>query len=183
MASLTYLDKDPILRLRAKQVDKNIDIHALASRMRKAMLTYDGIGIAAPQIGEPLRVFLVAKELFPPDIQAIIPSDVFVNPKAVRKSFKRERSEEGCLSVPGVYAQVRRHQHMTVEAYDADRKKFRITAEGLLATVLQHELDHLEGVLFVDRAEAETLHEILPDGTLRAWRMPDNTKFQNPNVK
>lgn len=182
-SSLVYLNKDPILRSCAKQVDKSVDIQALASHMRKVMVAHDGIGIAAPQVGELLRVFLVAKELFPPEVRATMPSDVFMNPKAVRKNFKRERGEEGCLSVPGVYGEVRRHQRMTVEAYDADWKKFRIAAEGLLATVLQHELDHLQGVLFIDRAEAGTLHEILPDGTLRPWNMAENVKDQNPNAK
>lgn len=141
--------------------------------MRKVMAAHDGIGIAAPQIGENVRVFLVAKDLFP-DIT--LPSDVFINPKVIRKGFKKVKAEEGCLSVPKVFGIVPRSLRISVEAYDQNRKKFSLSAEGFLARVLQHELDHLEGVLFIDRAVPGTLHEVVYDAqgkeTIQSWNPP-----------
>lgn len=168
--SVRILEQDTVLRGKARKVPLGPDFQDLVSKMREAMVAHDGIGIAAPQIGEPLRIFLVAKNLFPPETQAQVPSDVFVNPRIVRSGFKRDRMEEGCLSVPGVFGVVERKTRMTIEAYDASWKKFRVSAEGLLARVFQHELDHLEGILFVDRAKPESLHEILSDGKVQPWR-------------
>jgi peptide deformylase len=157
-----------ILRERARPVTFDADLAVLIEKMRAAMRAHDGIGIAAPQVGVSIRLFLIAKDLFPQNVA----EDVFVNPTIIKKSFKRERMEEGCLSVPGVFGEVSRCARVTVEALNAEGKRFRITAEGLLARVLQHELDHLEGILFIDRAEKETLHEVTPKGTIRPWKNP-----------
>ena len=148
--------------------DRNA-VPALVEEMRAAMRLHEGIGIAAPQIGKPLRIFLIARDLFPAELQVKISSDVFVNPKLVRKSFKRTPREEGCLSVPRVFGEVPRASRVIIEAENLAGKKIRITASDLLAQVLQHELDHLEGVLFVDKAKTTTLHEILADGTIKPW--------------
>lgn len=161
----------PVLHEKAKAVKDFASLPKLVETMRMAMQEHLGIGIAAPQVGQPLRLFLVAKDLFPEAVQQKLISDVFVNPKLVKKSFKREAAEEGCLSVPQVFGDVTRFARVTVAAQDAEGKKFRISANGLLARVLQHELDHLDGTLFVDKAKPETLHEVLPDGTVKAWKL------------
>lgn len=162
---------DARIKKRSEPLSKTADVRTLIIRMREAMETHNGIGIAAPQMSENVRVFLVAKDLFP---DVILPSDVFINPKVRRKGFKREISEEGCLSVPNVFGQVSRKTTITVEAYDQQWKKFKLAARGLLARVLQHELDHLDGTLFIDKAEPGSLHEISYDkegkAILRLWR-------------
>ena len=167
--SALVLRGHPALHAHADPVKDFLPLLALTQAMRQLMETHDGIGIAAPQVGESLRLFLVAKELFPPEVQNKLLSDVFVNAKIVRRSFKRIKDEEGCLSVPGVYGAVARPERITMESQTLSGKKFRIAASGLLARVLQHELDHLDGTLFIDKAVRETLHELLPDGTLQPW--------------
>lgn len=173
LVAVRLLGKDAVLRAKSRDVPIGRDIKNLITQMRGTMGAHDGIGIAAPQVGESLRIFLIARELFSPAVQAKLPSDVFVNPKIIKKSFKREPSEEGCLSAPGIFGEAARARRITVEAYDSSWKKFRVSANGLLARVLQHEFDHLVGILFIDRAKKETLHEVLPDGTVRPWAVLD----------
>ncbi len=127
----------------------------LCDDMRDTMRFLDGIGIAAPQIGEAKKIFLVETALFA-DIK--IPSDIFINPKILRHSFKQVSGEEGCLSVRGLYGTVKRAQSITIEAYDIYGKKFKIKATGLLARVFQHETDHLNGILYIDKAVPSSLH-------------------------
>jgi len=164
--------RDPRIRNKSQLLSQSLDTKGSIFRMRKAMNSHDGIGIAAPQIGELVRVFLVAQELFP---DLTFPSDVFINPKILRKGFKRVEGEEGCLSVPKVFGIVPRALRITVEAYDQDWKKFKLSAQGLLARVVQHELDHLDGILFIDRATQESLHEVTYDKegkeTFRPWKL------------
>ncbi|OHA48171.1 MAG: peptide deformylase [Candidatus Terrybacteria bacterium RIFCSPHIGHO2_01_FULL_48_17] len=170
------------IRRKGEALPKSTDVAVLVEQMRKAMKIHDGIGIAAPQIGEAVRVFIIEKKLFP---GADLPSDVFINPKILRKGFKREISEEGCLSVPNVFGQVSRSLKITIEAFDQNWKRFRLSTQELLARVLQHELDHLDGTLFIDKADADTLHEVVYDKegkpTLRPWTQ--KSKIQNPNDK
>ncbi len=152
-------EPNPPLRDHAQEVPlrkKTYDyLEEMADNMRETMKTLDGIGIAAPQIGESLRLFLIEKESFP---EQELPSDVFINPKIIRSSFKLLDGEEGCLSVKGVFGTVKRHASVTVEAYNLSGKKFRLTGKDLLARVLQHETDHLSGILFIDKAEPDSLH-------------------------
>jgi peptide deformylase len=116
----------------------------------------DGAAIAAPQIGVPLRIFLISERVFGPDGKpenaSKDPHFVFINPSILKLSKKRELMDEGCLSVRGVYGNVPRHNRATVAAYDENGKRFTRGAGGLLAQVFQHEVDHLEGMLFIDRA-------------------------------
>ena len=164
--------QNPRIRDKSQLLSQPLDIRDSISRMRETMKAHDGIGIAAPQIGELVRAFLVAKELFP---DLTLPSDVFINPKILRKGFKRVEGEEGCLSVPKVFGIVPRAVHITVEAYDQNWKKFKFAAHGLLARVVQHELDHLDGILFIDRAVPESLHEVMYDKEgkeiFRPWKL------------
>ena len=120
-------------------------VHAVVPRMFEAMYAAPGIGLAAPQVGLPLR--LVVLDLQPADKPAPL---VLVNPEIVARSEDTATREEGCLSVPGQYADVARPARVHVRYHDADGLRHEIEAEGLLAACLQHELDHLDGVLFVD---------------------------------
>lgn len=123
----------------------------------------DGIGLAAPQIGIPLRIFIVSKKIFStPKSEGVIeeandtPTDdlVFINPVLVKESKEKKWMEgEGCLSVRWVYGKVQRSTKVTIRAYDQYGRAFERGAGGLLAHIFQHEIDHLNGILFIDKAK------------------------------
>ncbi|KKR07594.1 MAG: Peptide deformylase [Parcubacteria group bacterium GW2011_GWC2_39_14] len=110
--------------------------------MSKTMITKDGIGLAAPQIGVLKRIITIAYK------DKVL---VLINPILTKKSWLKEVEEEGCLSVPGVYGLVKRHHKLFVTAYNEQGKKVEFEAKGLLARIIQHEVDHLDGVLFIDK--------------------------------
>jgi peptide deformylase len=117
---------------------------SLIRDMRETMKKEKGVGLAAPQIGVNKRLILVETE------QGI---EVFINPKIVSSSKAMVESEEGCLSVPKVYGMVRRHKKIKLKALKEDGTPVRLTATGLPAIIFQHEIDHLDGVLFIDKVE------------------------------
>jgi len=139
----------------------------------------DGVAIAAPQIGVPLRIFVVSgafleiasgKENTAKDSplqnkgESFVGNErdlVFINPEITKLSKQKESMQEGCLSVRWLYGEVRRSKKATVKAYDENGKAFTRGAGGLLAQIFQHEVDHLNGVLFVDKAK--NVEEILPE--------------------
>jgi len=138
---------DPKLRLVSRKIERIDDsLRRLIDDMIETMHEAPGVGLAAIQVAEPIRVLVVdvAKKDEPPDPQ------VFVNPEIVWLSEERGTYEEGCLSIPEYYAEVERPASVRARALDRDGKLREILAEGLLATVLQHEVDHLDGVLFID---------------------------------
>lgn len=108
----------------------------------------DGVAIAAPQIALPLRIFVLAVESY--DEEAKHKPLVFINPVILKKSKKAAVVQEGCLSVRWVYGKTRRSLSCTVEAYDIDGNKFTYGGTGLIAHIFQHEVDHLDGILFID---------------------------------
>lgn len=112
---------------------------------------YVGVAIAAPQIGVSKRIFLVADQS--KDRDDALPKLVAVNPRIVKYSKRKTLSGEGCLSVVDRYGVVERHTNVTLEALDENGQPFSRGAGGLLAQIFQHECDHLDGILFVDRAE------------------------------
>jgi peptide deformylase len=138
---------DPKLRLVSRKIERVDDLlRRLIDDMIETMHEAPGVGLAAIQVGEPIRVLVVdvAKKEEPPQPQ------VFVNPEIVWLSEERATYEEGCLSIPEYYAEVERPASVRARGLDRDGKLREILAEGLLATVLQHEIDHLDGVLFID---------------------------------
>jgi peptide deformylase len=138
---------DPVLRAKAKPVrPEDADrIRALAPQMLETMYKAPGIGLAAPQIGVGLR--LVVIDLQKDDSPGPM---VLVNPEVIRHSAEMATREEGCLSLPNQYAEVTRPANVTVKYQDLDGKTQQIQGDGLMAACLQHEIDHLDGVLFVD---------------------------------
>lgn len=139
-------DNDPLLRKRSKEVkDINEEIITLLDDMLDTMEDYNGIGLAAPQIGVLKRVIVVKISDEGEPIELI-------NPKII-KSKGQDRDVEGCLSIPGVYGEVTRAKEVIVEGLDREGRKRKIMASGLLARALQHEIDHLNGVLFTDKVE------------------------------
>jgi peptide deformylase len=138
---------DPKLRLVSRKIERIDDsLRRLIDDMIETMHEAPGVGLAAIQVGEAIRVLVVdvAKKDEPPQPQ------VFVNPEIVWLSEERATYEEGCLSIPEYYAEVERPASVRARALDRDGELREILAEGLLATVLQHEIDHLDGVLFID---------------------------------
>ena len=122
------------------------EIRALVDDMAETMYAAPGVGLAAPQIGVSLRIFVI--DVAPSDA----PSDlkVFVNPEVVQREGT-VTWEEGCLSFPGIHEEIERAATVTVRATGLDGKPFEITGEELLAVAMQHEYDHLEGVLMIDK--------------------------------
>ncbi|MEM9276405.1 MAG: peptide deformylase [Cyanobacteria bacterium P01_F01_bin.143] len=148
---LHYLG-DRVLRQPAKRVSKIDDnVRKLAKEMLQTMYSQDGIGLAAPQIGVNKQIIVIDCELDKPNV----PPLVLINPKITRSSKQVCSAEEGCLSIPGVYLDVTRPEAIEVSFKDENGKPRKIKAKDLLARVIQHEMDHLNGVMFVDRVENE----------------------------
>jgi peptide deformylase len=138
---------DPVLRQKAAPVtDVNDELRALIADMRETMKAYSGVGLAANQVGIARRVLVVDVPLDDEHRAQL----ALVNPK-ITKREGNEVGEEGCLSIPGVWEDVARARSVHVEALDEHGKSIELEAEGYLARALQHEVDHLDGVLFVDR--------------------------------
>ncbi len=147
---------NPILRERAQVVHRfDKELQKLIDDMIDTMRSANGIGLAAPQIGVPKRVIVVCKD--EKEITAL------VNP-SIEKAEGLEEGEEGCLSIPGLYGVVPRPVYVSVKGYTPKGKEVRIEAEGLLARAFCHEVDHLDGILFIDKAYPETLHWVEPKG-------------------
>ena len=131
-------------------------VKKLVSKMREALRSYNadgfvGVAIAAPQIGVAKRVFVVEDQS--KDRDDSLPSLVAINPKLVKLSRTAALLGEGCLSVPLRYGAVKRHKKVTLRALDENGEEYERGATGLLAQIFQHEFDHLDGTLFIDRAE------------------------------
>ena len=149
---------DPVLRTVAKQVrELDAELHGLVERMVVAMCENEGVGLAAPQLGSQSRVIVVR-----PDTEADTSIFRLVNPRIVAAEGSQE-SMEGCLSLPSLRGEVERPQQVIVEAMTPDGNDVTIEATGLLARVFEHEIDHLDSVLFVDRASPDTLCWLIPD--------------------
>jgi len=135
----------PVLGQAAKPIEQvTDDIRRLADKMIDIMLEAKGVGLAAPQAGVDLRMFVVSTDGTKENAK------VYINPE-ISHSGPLEATEEGCLSLPGIYAKIKRYKKCTVTATDLDGNKFTEEAEGLLARVFQHEFDHLHGMLIKDR--------------------------------
>jgi peptide deformylase len=140
---------DPILRDRAREVDDfDRSLRDLVRDMFITMATAEGAGLAAPQVGVGLRVLVadVGREDEAEGARIAV-----VNPQIVEKSSEEDRTSEGCLSIPGVTEVVSRPTQVLLEGFDPEGAPIRIEASGLMSRVLQHEVDHLDGVLFFDR--------------------------------
>jgi len=112
----------------------------------------DGVAIAAPQIGVTWRLFMVSTRAFDEMGKPGRPELIFINPEIIRRSRSKREMIEGCLSVNNVYGRTRRHEKVTIKALDERGQQVTYNATGLLAQIFQHEVDHLNGVLFVDHA-------------------------------
>lgn len=139
---------DPALKRKSLPVEEpSEDLNRLLDDMVETMHDANGVGLAAPQVGNNIRV-LVIDVFFPEEDRREFHE--LINPEIV-SSRGFQVGEEGCLSVPGFFANIRRKEHIRVSALDRAGERFTIDAEGMLSRVLQHEIDHLDGILFFDR--------------------------------
>ena len=144
---------EPVLRKKAKVVTKFDDkLVELLEDMADTMYEADGVGLAAPQVSILKRVVVI-------DIEDGEGARVFINPKITSTKGEHE-VEEGCLSFPNEYAKVVRPKELTVEALDREGKKFKLKAKDLLAQAVAHEIDHLDGIVFIDRMIPGTLEYV-----------------------
>lgn len=143
---VTIDDGNPVLRTRAREIDPEElgtdDFRNLVNDMVETMKVADGVGLAAPQIGVGKRIFVADTEDGP---------IALINPEFTKMSKRTDRYEEGCLSIPGKFGIVRRSREVEVKALTTSGEEIRFAATGFFARVMQHEMDHLDGILYVDR--------------------------------
>lgn len=141
---------NPILRKKSLKIKEvNSAIQKLAKDMIEIMTKNDGAGLAAPQVGKNIRLFVIPKELSPVCRQGR-KKNIFINPEIIKTSKKTETMEEGCLSLPGIFINVKRAKSIKIKALNEKGEEFKLKARGLLARVIQHENDHLDGTLITD---------------------------------
>lgn len=155
---------EPVLRRKARPVTNfGPDLQALIDDMVETMREAPGVGLAAPQVNIPLRLF-VAEWGDDEDEEAPKKIYIFVNPEIKRMSRETVVGVEGCLSIPGYLGEVERAEEVTIQAFNRRGQKLRVKARGWLARIFQHEFDHLNGELFIDKAE-------------RVWLQSDEDEF------
>ncbi|WNZ73239.1 peptide deformylase [Borreliella garinii] len=144
-----------LLRVKTKQID-NIDnkIRDYAKKMIELMDISGGVGLAAPQVGLDLSLFVVRENRMAKPL-------VFINPSIIETSYELNSYREGCLSIPGVYYDLMRPKGIVVNFYDENGKSFTIEDSDFLARIIQHEMDHLNGILFIDYYEERIKNKLL----------------------
>ncbi len=148
---LTYPEKS--LRIPSTPVDTIDDeIKELINNMGQTMFDAPGVGLAAPQVGINKRIIVYDTNADDPDFEGEKTEfTALINPQIIESSGSTVSAEEGCLSVVDLNADVKRHDTVTVTALDIDGNELKFEAQGILAIIMQHEIDHLEGILFIDR--------------------------------
>ena len=150
------LETDEILRKKSRPVDVVDDkIRELVDDMIETMHKQDGVGLAAPQVGVLKRVVVI-------DLYDDNGPYVLINPEILKEKGEQE-VDEGCLSFPNKFAKVIRPEEVTVKAWDRDGKEYKLKGKGLLAQAISHEVDHLNGILFVDKMIPGTMEVITPE--------------------
>ena len=153
------LHPHPALRWKSKEISKiDADLRTMVEQMFELMYEARGIGLAANQVGLPYRLFVINPT---GDREEKDQEFVFINPQITKKKGS-ETDEEGCLSLPEIYGPVTRATKIVVDAFDLDGQQFELELEDLPARVVQHEYDHVEGVMFADRVPANALQKLQP---------------------
>lgn len=177
-------DGDPVLRKKASPVKKaEFGTPALRKELRAMEEALDaeadGVALAAPQIGISKRIFIVRYDRMRPGTEgeeAPPEVGVYINPEIMRRSRKRAEMDEGCLSVRGTYGKITRNERATVRAYDESGTIFERGAGGILAQAFQHEIDHLDGILFID--SATKLREVAPEDRPKRSRTQEGWELE-----
>ena len=165
---ITKLGED-ILRQKAQPVaEVNDEIRKLAEDMFETMIDAEGVGLACPQVGKPLRMFVLIAD---DDVR-----HVFINPQIIKTSEEVSDYDEGCLSIPQVYETITRPAKVTVQALNEKGKPFTLEADGFLARIIQHEYDHLDGILYIDRGDKAFAEKTEAQFKKRAERAAEKEK-------
>ncbi|MFH1822287.1 MAG: peptide deformylase [Patescibacteria group bacterium] len=150
MSKILTIITNPDRRLRQKSIKilkteiKDKKFQEFLNSLAKTMKKFDGIGLASPQVGVNIRLIVINTK------NGVL---IMVNPKILRKSILKEWGEEGCLSVPDTFGKVKRSKNLLCTFLDNKGDLKKISTQGLLARVIQHEIDHLDGILFIDKAK------------------------------
>ncbi len=154
MYKVGYTEQENFLREVAKPVTEfSNELKSLIKDMISFMEESNGVGLAAPQIGLSKRLFIVGFD----DMKPL----VLINPEIIETSVSENVYEEGCLSIPGMYAKITRPEKVKVQAWNERGRPFTIDADDMLATVIQHEIDHLNGILFIDHLTERNREKLL----------------------
>ncbi len=147
---------DPVLRKKAESLkSQSKELQQLINDMFDTMYNSSGVGLAAPQIGKSLRIFVTDTDVMAEESEEIsYGPQVFINPEIVQTSGDKVKLEEGCLSIPDVRDEISRPRIVTVKFLDRNFRQHELTAGGWMSRVVQHEYDHLEGILFIDHLSA-----------------------------
>jgi len=139
---------NPGLRQKSKGIKKEkiLALKSFVSSMLTTMAQNDGVGLAAPQVGKNIRLITISKEATPDKKDWVL-----INPKITKRSWRKEAAAEGCLSVPGEIREIKRCAKINIEALSALGKPLKFSAAKLFARVIQHEIDHLDGILIIDK--------------------------------
>ena len=141
---------DPLLRKRAVEIKKGTDVSQVIADMYETMYSASGIGLAAPQIGKSIRLFIVDGSTLEEEPELLKFKQVFINPIILKEFDDPWEFEEGCLSIPGIREKVKRPEKLIVKYFDEVWKEHTEEFDGMKARIIQHEHDHLEGKLFID---------------------------------
>ncbi|MGN0738712.1 MAG: peptide deformylase [Treponema sp.] len=177
MLRITKLGEE-ILRQVAVDVQPeeiNDEFRALTEEMFETMIAANGVGLAAPQVGIGKRFFVIIAD---DDVRR-----VFVNPQIVSTSSNLVDYEEGCLSLPKIYENIKRPSKVSVQALDENGKPFTIDADGLLARIIQHENDHLNGIVFIDKGDPEFAKQAEQTMAKRAARYLEKQKAKEAKAR
>lgn len=172
---ITKLGED-VLRQVAKPVEEvNDEIRQLAEDMFETMIEAEGVGLACPQIGKSIRMFVLIAD---DDVRR-----VFINPQIIKTSETVCDYDEGCLSIPQIYETITRPEKVTVQALNEKGKPFTLEAEGFLARIIQHEYDHLDGILYIDRGDENFAKKTTEQFKKRAERAAQKAKEKEAKAK
>lgn len=177
MLRITKLGEE-ILRQVAVDVQTeeiNDEFRALTEEMFETMIAANGVGLAAPQVGIGKRFFVIIAD---DDVRR-----VFVNPQIISTSNDLVDYEEGCLSLPKIYENIKRPSQVTVQALNENGKPFTIEADGLLARIIQHENDHLNGIVFIDKGDPEFAKQAEQTMAKRAARYLEKQKAKEAKAR
>ncbi len=167
---------EEILRKKAEPVAEVTDeIRKLADDMLETMIEANGVGLAGPQVGKNLRIFVAMAD---DDVKR-----VFINPQIIKTSEEVEEYEEGCLSIPQVYESITRPSRVTVQALNEKGRPFTLDADGLLARIIQHEYDHLDGILYIDRGDKDFAEKTEVQFKKRAERAAQKAKEKEAKAR
>jgi peptide deformylase len=164
------------LRKKAEPIPEvNDEIRKLAEDMFETMIEANGVGLAAPQVGLSLRMFVAMAD---DDVKR-----VFINPQIIKTSEEVGEYEEGCLSIPQVYESITRPLGVTVQAINEKGRPFTLEADGLLARIIQHEYDHLDGILYIDRGDKDFAEKTEAQFKKRAERAAEKAREKEAKAR